>query len=105
LIWDACGNCGKHVQFDCDCHCIFLIAQGFWSMAYDMHKINLSQLLQRMEHLTLFVYYLFIRVMKENIYIGIPLSHTQFRNSQRYVNLIITEKLYPQRPHHPVTRV
>ncbi len=34
--------------------------------------------------------------MKGKNYIGIPLSHTQFTNSQRYVNLIITEKLYPK---------
>ncbi len=43
--------------------------------------------------------------MKENIYIGIPLSHSQFKNSQRYVNLIVSEKLYPRRPHCPATRV
>jgi hypothetical protein len=58
-----------------------------------------------MGHLTLFIIYLFIGVMKENIYIGIPLSHSQFKNSQRYVNLIVSEKLYPRRPHCPATRV
>jgi hypothetical protein len=43
--------------------------------------------------------------MKENIYIGIPLSHTQSRNSQRYVNLIIIEKLHSQKPHCLAARV